>query len=326
MPDATSLTVSVIITAWNAAATIGDAVASALAQPEVAEVIVVDDASADRTVAAARAAAAGDARLVVIESAVNIGPAAARNLAIDRATGDGVALLDADDFLLPGRFARMLALPDWDMVADNILFVAEATGPDGVTAPAAVDGIVDLGLADFVLANRSQRGASRKEWGFLKPLMRRDFLLRHGLHYDPALRLGEDYDLYVRMLQKGARFRVLRQVGYVARWREGSLSSRHRTEDLQALAEAARGHLSGPLVDGTARAALVQHHSDLRRRFLLRQFLDHRQRDGRMRAMLGLLARPGALMPVVGGVLRDKLTRGGSQQPPSRIGRMLIED
>ena len=37
--------VTVVIAAWRAAATIGRAVASALAQPEAAEVVVVDDAS-----------------------------------------------------------------------------------------------------------------------------------------------------------------------------------------------------------------------------------------------------------------------------------------
>ena len=58
--------VSVVITAHDAAATIGDAVRSALAEPETAEVIVVDDASRDATVAAAEAAGGNDGRLRVI--------------------------------------------------------------------------------------------------------------------------------------------------------------------------------------------------------------------------------------------------------------------
>jgi len=60
--------VTVVIAAWRADGTIGRAVASALAQPEAAEVVVVDDASGDdgATLAAARAADDGTGRLIVL--------------------------------------------------------------------------------------------------------------------------------------------------------------------------------------------------------------------------------------------------------------------
>lgn len=317
--------VSVLVTAYDAAATIGDAVRSALREPETAEVIVVDDASRDATATAAEAAGYGDARLRVIRCAVNAGPAAARNLALEAATGAFVAVLDADDFLLPGRFARLLAVPDWDMVADNILFVAEEASPVALPPlPPVTPALVDIDLADFVRANHSARGTNRQEWGFLKPLMRRDFLDAHGLRYDEALRLGEDYDLYVRMLHKGARFRVSTQVGYAARWRADSLSSRHRTADLKALHAAACAHLTLPALPSAAQAVLSAHEAELRQRFLLRNFLDRRARLGRTRAILSALGRPATLVPVARGILSDKLAarRPG---PLSRIGRLLIE-
>ena len=317
--------VSVVITACNAAATIADAVRSALAEPETAEVIVVDDASRDTTGAAAEAAAGGDGRLRVIRCAVNGGPAAARNRAFEAATGVFVAVLDADDFLLPGRFARLLAVPDWDMVADNILFVAEAASPVVLPPlPPVTPALVDIDLAGFVRANSSARGASRQEWGFLKPVMRRDFLETHGLRYDEALRLGEDYDLYVRMLHKGARFRVSTQVGYAARWRADSLSSRHRTADLKSLHAAARAHLALPGLDTAVPPVLRAHAAELRQRFLLRDFLDRRARVGRMGAVLSALGRPATLVPVARGILSDKLA---ARRPklPSRTGRLLIE-
>lgn len=318
--------VSVVITAHDAAATIGDAVRSALAEPEAAEVIVVDDASRDATTAAAEAAAGGDGRLKVIRCAVNVGPAAARNRALEAAAGAFVAVLDADDFLLPGRFARLLAVPGWDMVADNILFVAESASPAALPPlPPVTPALIDIDLTGFVRANRSARGAGRREWGFLKPVMRRDFLDGHGLRYDEALRLGEDYDLYVRMLQKGARFRVSAQVGYAARWRADSLSSRHRTTDLGALHAAARAHLALPGLDAAVRAALSAHEADLRQRFLLRDFLDRRACAGRAGAVLSALGRPATLVPVARGILSDKLA-AQRPPPPSRIGRLLIEE
>lgn len=316
--------VSVVITAYDAATTIGDAVRSGLAEPETAEVIVVDDASRDATVAAAEAAGGDDGRLKVIRCAVNGGPAAARNRALEAATGAFVAVLDADDFLLPGRFARLLAVPDWDMVADNILFVAEDASPAELPPqPPVTPALIDIDLTGFVRANHSARGSNRQEWGFLKPVMRRDFLDAHRLRYDEALRLGEDYDLYVRMLQKGARFRVSAQVGYAARWRADSLSSRHCTADLKALHAAARAHLALPSLDADARAALRAHEAELRQRFLLRDFLDRRARVGRARAMLSALSRPATLVPVARGILSDKLA-ARRPRPPSRIGRLLI--
>ncbi len=211
------------------------AVTSALAQPEVGEVVVVDDASTDATGDAARRGTSSDPRLVVLRQDSNIGPAAARNLAIARSTSPFIAVLDADDLLLQGRFAPLLARTDWDLSADNIAFVADTdpVGPQPILTDRGDAEVLDL--ASFVRGNISGKGPGRVELGFLKPLMRRDFLVAQGLAYDPGLRLGEDYDFYVRALQQGARFLVSRRLGYVARVRANSLSRQHGTADLQAL-------------------------------------------------------------------------------------------
>lgn len=325
MSTGISLSVSVIITAHNAAATISDAITTALAEPETAEVIVVDDASQDRTVAVAKAAGKGDGRLIIITCTANGGPAAARNRALEVAKGDFVAVLDADDFLMPGRFARLLAVPDADMMADNILFIAESASPgDLPPVPTIRPAVIDIDLAGFVRANHSVRGSNRQEWGFLKPVMRRAFLQDNKLRYDDALRLGEDYDLYVRMLHKGARFRVSTQVGYAARWRSDSLSSRHSTADLKALHDAARVHLTFEDLDGAAHAALAHHAGELHRRFLLRDFLDRRARLGRAGALVSASRRPATLLPIARGILADKLA-ACRPAPASRIGRLLID-
>jgi succinoglycan biosynthesis protein ExoU len=118
--------VAVIIAAHNAAATIARAVRSALTEPETAEVIVVDDASTDGTVEAARAADDGTGRLSILAQPVNRGPAAARNVAIASANSPIVAILDSDDFFLAGRLSELLKLGEWDLVGDNIAFVSDA--------------------------------------------------------------------------------------------------------------------------------------------------------------------------------------------------------
>ncbi|AZL58137.1 glycosyltransferase family 2 protein [Tabrizicola piscis] len=316
--------VAVIITARNAEATIGDAVQSALGEPEVAEVMVVDDASTDATGATARTAAAGDKRLVVLRQEVNIGPAAARNLAIAQSTAPFIAILDADDYLLPGRFAQLLCHAEWDIIADNIVFVPESTPGriDPKTLPRATSGSEPIDLEGFVQGNISHRAVKRGELGFLKPVIRRSILL-NGLVYDPALWLGEDYDLYIRLLLQGARFRLTRQIGYAARVRANSLSGQHRTGDLYALLGATSRHIAAAVSFPAAQAAMRRHQRQVRDRYLLRSFLDRKATDGVGQAAKFALSSPSSLWPIAGGILSDKLASLLSTKhetlPPQRV-------
>jgi succinoglycan biosynthesis protein ExoU len=315
--------VGVIVAAHNAAATIGMAITSALAQSEVNEVIVVDDASTDATGTAALRAGGNDPRLVVMRQDRNIGPAAARNLAISQSSSPYIAVLDADDHLLRGRFAHLLARPDWDMTADNIAFVAD-TDTAGIPLDESDHGRAQtLDLASFVRGNITGNGPGRIELGFLKPLMRRDFLVAHNLAYDPGLRLGEDYDLYVRALQKGARFLMSRRVGYVARVRENSLSRQHGTADLRALLDACDRHIAAATAPATL-SALNAHRRQLRARVLLRLFLDRKAEAG-IAAALGFALRPPAnFAPIALCVLADKMRAIRGIRPVDVIGHSLF--
>jgi succinoglycan biosynthesis protein ExoU len=300
--------VCVVIAARNAARTIARAVNSALRGEHAAEVVVVDDGSTDRTAEAALGADDGTGRLLVLRLDANRGPSFARNHAIAHSTAPLIAILDADDFFLEGRFDRLLGGHDWDFVADNIVFIdarnateTELAVPDFAAEPRFLD------LPGFVDGNISRRGASRGEIGFLKPVMRRAFLDAHRLRYDEALRLGEDYDLYARALLKGARYKVVHGCGYGAVVRADSLSGRHRTSDLKRLYEADRAILALPETKDTAREALHRHERHMRARYELRRFLDIKAERGLARAALHALVRPRALPAIVGGVAADKL-------------------
>ncbi|WP_298245806.1 glycosyltransferase [uncultured Bradyrhizobium sp.] len=97
--------VSVVIPAKNVAAYIGETLASALAQSEVGEVIVVDDGSADDTTAIVRAVRDPRLRLLTNDGA---GVSAARNLGARYASAEWLLFLDADDRLRPGAVAALL--------------------------------------------------------------------------------------------------------------------------------------------------------------------------------------------------------------------------
>ena len=115
--------VCVIIAAKNAADTIARAIRSALRETRVAEVIVVDDGSSDATADVSSQTDDGTGRLKILMLAANKGPAFARNHAIANSLAPLIAILDADDFFLKGRFDSLIEGDDWDFVADNIVFV-----------------------------------------------------------------------------------------------------------------------------------------------------------------------------------------------------------
>jgi succinoglycan biosynthesis protein ExoU len=118
--------VDVLIAAWNCSDTIERAVCSALAQPEVQRVIVVDDGSSDDTAGPVRRLERRGERVMPVELSTNRGPSAARNRALEIATAPWVAILDGDDFLLPGRMGKLLAhAAERDVVADDILRALE---------------------------------------------------------------------------------------------------------------------------------------------------------------------------------------------------------
>ena len=309
--------VAVIIAAKDAAAFIARAVASALDQPQAAEVVLVDDGSRDETTALALAAAGGDPRLSVIRLEKCGGPAAARNLAIKSSRSPLICVLDADDFFLPGRLSALLGQMDgFDFVADDLLRVYQGREDepyerlmgDRLSEPLTLD------FATFVDRNNGELCEPRRELGFLKPVMRRGFLRAAGLAYQEDLRLGEDFILYARALAAGARFKLVPACGYVAVERPGSLSHEHTAADLRALLGGARSLASDPAVDAAGRAALVRYLAALGRKLHYRDVLDARRSAGVVGAVRVLLGAP-AHAPYV---VRQTLSRSLRLLTPPR--------
>jgi len=107
--------VSIVIPAYNARDVLPiclDALFGQAEHPDHTEIIVVDDASTDDTVALAEAripeAERCGYRLTVLRQATNAGPAAARNLGAEDASGDVVLFTDSDCEPLPHWLGEML--------------------------------------------------------------------------------------------------------------------------------------------------------------------------------------------------------------------------
>jgi succinoglycan biosynthesis protein ExoU len=321
-----SQSICVIIAAKNASDTIEVAIKSALAEPEVREVIVIDDGSTDETKSVALTCDDGSGRLKVERFNVNQGPSAARNHAIAISSAPLISILDADDFFFKGRFAAMLESDgEWDLVADNIAFIQQSVSGAAAMVPERfVPQSHFLTLREFVEGNISKPGIERGETGFLKPVIRRAFLEEHGLGYDEALRLGEDYELYVRALACGARYKVIRHCGYGAIVRGNSLSGRHSTEDLRRLYEADRLILATYSLSPQETAILREHEQHIREKFELRHFLDAKAQNGMGGAVAHAFSRMAAVPAITRGIWSDKTARFRPKAPDVADIRYLL--
>ena len=314
--------VSVVIPAFNAEATIGRAIASARRQTEQRlEIIVVDDASSDRTPAIVAEAARSDGRIRLLRQPANAGPAAARNRGIAAAKGNWIALLDADDSYLPNRLATLLELADRvgaDMVADNILLCNTDDQTDGAAMipPALLSQPAELTTAEFIARNVGSPKMPRVSYGFLKPLLRSDFLREKQISYDERNRFAEDFMLYVRCLTNGARWWLLPETMYCYAINPGSLTEQQSSHDLMRIRQMESALLADPEVvqDPALVKAIHRHKTVVDRCYYYRAFTDAiKGRDLRCAAGLLIDSRRSAQL------IAKEMTR----QMPTILGKAL---
>lgn len=272
--------VSVVIPAFNAEDSLAATVASAQGQSLAdIEILIVDDASHDGTLALARRLAAADPRVQAIAARDNRGPAGARNLGIAHAKGDWIALLDADDAFEPGRLAALVgAARDCkaDLLADNLLLEDEDGAVEAMLPPGEGASSTPLSAAQFLVGNLPDPAHPRKSYGFLKPLIRRAFLAEHALRYDEGLRFAEDFAFYLACYSAGARFYLVQQPLYRYRVRADSLTARHSTEDLRRLQQVDRLLLRdhADAAEGEFFSALKRHKRSIDQRLYWRVVID----------------------------------------------------
>lgn len=98
--------ISVIIPVYNAEKFVSHAVKSALQFEEVYEVILVEDQSPDNALPICIGLAEKHDRVKLFQHSDkgNHGASVSRNLGMEKASGDFLAFLDADDYFLPNRF------------------------------------------------------------------------------------------------------------------------------------------------------------------------------------------------------------------------------
>jgi glycosyltransferase involved in cell wall biosynthesis len=208
--------VSVVIPAFNAAATLGETLGSVESSTyRNIEVLVVDDGSTDDTAAVAADFQRRDPRFCLHRQS-NGGLARALNAGFERAEGDYVARLDADDVWHPTKLERQMEvasrIPEAGFIYTFVRYIDEASqvlrdGPEQRFPPWA--------LCRGVVESLAGGGSTA--------LMKRSAMIEAG-RCDPAFPAWEDL---VMQLQISSRHPIAFVPEYLAgyRVREGSMSA-----------------------------------------------------------------------------------------------------
>jgi hypothetical protein len=188
--------VSVVIPAHNRTNLLKEAVASCFAQTyDRAEVVVVDDGSGEDVEEALREWAGR----VQLFHQTNQGPAAARNLGIQRARGELIHFLDCDDLLAPEAIERKVralrGIPDAELVFSGARLVGDSSPFDGQDLRYLEPSVGGEGCPTHDLMREVAR-----RYPFLTStvMIPRWVLLEAGL-FDETLRRGEDSELFFRL-------------------------------------------------------------------------------------------------------------------------------
>ncbi len=194
--------VSVVVPLYNKAGYVARALGSALTQSTpVREIIVVDDGSSDggAKIVAGLAQRSSAVRLV---RQANAGPSAARNRGIAEASGAWVAFLDADDVWLPGHLARLsqmaAAHPDAGLLASGYRDVREGSH---AAAGAAWSGGGPEGPSERI-DDFYQRWCRGVFFFTTSVAIQRAALLALGEAFPRGERLGEDHDVWFRIIER----------------------------------------------------------------------------------------------------------------------------
>jgi Glycosyl transferase family 2 len=278
---ATPPSFSVAIAAYQAEATVSEAIESALSQTRAPlEVIVCDDGSTDRTSAAVERFGA---RVKLIRKE-NGGEASAKNAAADLARGDFVVFLDADDLFEPERLEALAELsasrPDLDiMTTDAVLEVAAQP-------------MRRCYEASFPFETANQRGEILvRNFLFGLAAVRRTRLEQSG-GFDEGLPYATDWDLWVRLIRSGSQAGLVDEP--LARYRISAGLSTHRARLLEGRAQVIERALVRERLVGAERQAAERALADQRRRAALeraREALVERRSDARRCSLEVVLGR-----------------------------------
>ncbi|OIN00842.1 hypothetical protein A9236_06510 [Polynucleobacter sp. QLW-P1DATA-2] len=191
--------ISVLMPAYNSELYIAEAIKSILNQSyQNIELIIFDDGSSDKTRRVIESFS--DPRIIKILSDQNYGVVRARNEMIDKARGQYIALMDADDIADPSRLEKQLASlesGESDLCGSAQWVLDEVTGQLKKSKDKFTDSDLRSLLSVYCgLCNSAMMGRAE---------------IFKRFKYDTSILTSEDYYLWVQMAAAGYRFLNLKE-------------------------------------------------------------------------------------------------------------------
>jgi GT2 family glycosyltransferase len=203
-----ALLVSILIPAYQSERYVGEAIESALAQTHrPIEVVVVDDGSADDTLAVAQRYEAAHPGTVRVIAQANAGACAARNHAFRASSGAYVKFLDADDALAPHALEKEFAALEGEG-GDVIPFGRQIRCDEGLRPKVGAQEGGHFVASKAFSSTKAELVAWLLEHNLqtAQPLHPRDWIERVGGFNEQLLR-AQEYELHLRLALAGARFK-----------------------------------------------------------------------------------------------------------------------
>ncbi len=215
--------ISVIIPVYNRCNIVGRAIQSVLGQTlSDYEILVIDDASEDRSELGQHIQSYSDSRIRLICHEVNKGGGAARNTGIREARGEYVAFLDSDDEWLPQKLELQLMAAKEEQ-GDNWLIYCQSEVRTMRKGLASVSIMPDVGISsdetigDYLFVGR----------GWLPtPAMLLPRARALDVLFNEDLPRHQDYDFLLKLEASGCHFRMLSSSMVIVHWEDLHSSAR----------------------------------------------------------------------------------------------------
>ena len=185
-------TISVIVPVYKAEKYLARCVDSVLSQTFTDfELLLIDDGSPDNSGLICDEYAKKDSRVHVFHKE-NGGVSSARNLGLEKAAGEWIVFIDADDWILPNTFSECMDKCDGsDMLRFGYTSVYDENG--SVT----IDKLPEVLSVQEFLGLVVKRRTAVAVWG---AIFRREVFLSNGIFFDTTLRMGEDWLVLVNVI------------------------------------------------------------------------------------------------------------------------------